>query len=148
MTKRTGPGFRRKTYRLTWDDEGSPWHGLEVSLGGMSVDDLAALATLSDMQDVDPSEITPEHVARLDALWDVLARGIKGWNLEDDEGNPIGTTREDIRGEELAMLLAIVDVWQTAAAGMAAPLGPNSSGGPPLAVASIPMEPSAESRAS
>lgn len=70
--------------------------------------------------------------ADIDSVADIILTLVKSWNLEDEDG-PIPLTRDGIdRIDDLAFLLAIMDGWRGAIAGVtevAADLkAPSSSG--------------------
>lgn len=63
------------------------------------------------------------------------------WNLEDKDGNPIGTTPEEITAHlEMPHMRRIAREWTRAASGITAPLDQPSRDGTPYPVESIPME--------
>lgn len=137
-------GFRRRTYLLRFD-EGTGFEGLEVRMRGMSVDTMTTLASLADLKTDAPSAADLE---RLEPFWDAIGAGLIGWNVLDEDDQPVPATREAVRGEDLAMLFAITDAWMTAVAGVPAPLGGTSSDGQRSRLASMPMDRLSPSRAS
>lgn len=138
-------GFQRKTYRLVFP-EGTEWAGLEVRLRGLSVDGLTKLATLADLKDVDSDDFSPEMIEKLEPVWQVLAYGLISWNLEDENGEPVPV--DSFRGEDMGMLLAILNEWSETVGGVTAALKARSSGGKPFPEGSLPMEALSPSQAS
>lgn len=147
MTKPTGPGFRRRTYLLKFGPD-SGFDGLEVRMRGMSVDTLARLAQLADLKGRADGEFEAADLGRLEPMWEAVAGALIEWNVLDDDGAPVPVTLDAVRSEDLSMLFAIVDAWQTQVAGVSGPLGRRSPGGGPSAAPPIPMEALPESQAS
>lgn len=126
-------GYKRKTYKLRWP-EGHELHGLEVSMKGMSMDDLGVVVGLqSGVDDGKPG------LELLEPLVDVFMRNVQSWNLEDEAGNPVPVTEENIRAEDSRMMLQVVMSWAESATSVAPPLPRPSSGGSPSLEGSIPM---------
>ena len=138
-------GFQRKTYRLVFAED-TEWAGLEVRLRGLSVDGLTKLATLADLKDVDPDDFSPEMIEKLEPVWEVLAHGLISWNLEDENGEPVLV--KSFRGEDMGMLLAILNEWSETVGGVTAALKARSRGGSTFPEGSLPMEALSPSRAS
>lgn len=126
-------GYKRKTYKLKWP-EGHELHGLEVSMRGMSMDDLGTVVGLQD--GVKEGKPGPELLA---PLIDVFARNVLSWNLEDEDGAPVPVTPATIAGEDSRMMLQVVMTWAESATSVAPPLPRPSSNGNPSLEASLPM---------
>ena len=137
--------FQRKTYRLVFDSS-TEWAGLEVVLRGLSVDSLTKLAALADLKDVAKDDFSPEMIEQLEPVWAVLSQGLVSWNLTDENDNPVPV--DHFRGEDMGMLLFILDQWAETVGGVTAGLKARSSGGSPFPEASLPMEALSENRAS
>lgn len=137
--------FQRKTYRLVFDSS-TEWAGLEVVLRGLSVDSLTKLAALADLKDVAREDFSPEMIEQLEPVWAVLSQGLVSWNLTDESDNPVPI--ESFRGEDMAMLLFILDQWAETVGGVTAGLKARSSAGKPFPEESLPMEALSPSRAS
>lgn len=131
--------FNRKTFVLDFDDE--DMQGLEVRARSANTGtflNLLRLATAS-AEDLDPRGI--------EEMLTGFASVLVGWNLQID-GEDVPPNLDGLRLIDFQDTFRIVAGWIKACAGVSAPLGPVSSGGAPLEVASIPMAPLSESQAS
>ena len=130
-------GYRRKIYDLRWP-EGHDLHGLEVSLTGLSVATLAKVEALGGTLTGDGT--VEEKLTAADQLFAVMAGCLAGWNLEDHQGQPVPATHEGIAGQDVSLILGVLQGWMGAAASVDTPLPNGSNGTPPLGLeASIPM---------
>jgi hypothetical protein len=122
-------GYTRtpKVYKLAFADD-TDYPGLEVAVRGMSLGQL-----LQARASTDDSDAVADMV-------ELLADRIVSWNLEDEQGRPVPTTREAMLTEDADMILDICSQWQQAIAGVSAPLVSDSSSGETSAVESIPTE--------
>lgn len=126
-------GFKppRKTYHL--DFAGTDMDGLEVSLTGLSVGELADLMELQGRIDEDP-----RHA--LD-LFKLVAKKIVKWNVEDEDDKPVPATLNGLKKQDLSFVMALIKPWVDAMASIPLPLEQTSTGGQPSGLAqSIPME--------
>jgi len=130
-------GYRRKIYSLKWA-EGHDLHGLEVSLTGLSIGTLAKVEALGATLTGDaPVEA---KLAAADDLFTVMAACLVAWNLEDHQGNPVPATHEGIAGQDVSLILGVLQSWMGAAASVDTPLPNGSPPSPATALeASIPM---------
>jgi hypothetical protein len=126
-------GFQRPHYRLLWPD-GHELHGLEVVTKGLSIGDLKLVAGLA------PGAGVRTSVDDLDPLLDVFARSLISWNFEDENGVPVGTSREDLARQDMRLLMPIVMTWIGEVSTIPAPLSRASSDGERFPTDSIPME--------
>jgi hypothetical protein len=132
-------GYQRKVYSLRWA-EGHELHGLEVSLTGLSIARLAKIQDLSGVLTGDAG--TAEKLAAADELFGEAAQCLVAWNLEDRDGNPVPATREGIAGQDVTLVMGLLQEWVQATASVDTPLPPGSNGGPkPMPEESIPMAP-------
>lgn len=133
-------GYKRnpKVYNLKFGED-TEYPGLEVQVRSLSMGQLIAARTGKD--DDDGKDGT-------EALIELLADRIIGWNLEDEDGTPVPTTLEAMKGEDSDLIMAIVDQWTDAVAGVKAPLDGTSNSGEISPVASIPTETLSSSLAS
>lgn len=122
---------KRKTYKL--DFEGTEWDGLEVRVKGLTTGEYLQLVQLSGASN-------EEGDAETEGMLKMFASHLISWNLEDDAGDPIGTSFEDIKENDFTMNMAIVSAWTDALASVPAKVGKESSPGNAALVASIPME--------
>jgi hypothetical protein len=104
--------------------------GLEVTMRRLSIGALLEIGALADDDDMGSTA----------ALVDKFAAALVEWNVEDDDGQPVGTDRDSVHGQDIQMILEIVDAWQHAAAGVSGPLAQRSSDGQPSEVVPLPME--------
>ncbi len=126
-------GFQRKQYKLMWP-EGHELHGLEVTVGGMSVDELG---TLSGMRDRAEGAKSFEQV---DEMLKIFAHHLRSWNYEDD-GVPIETTVEAIKAKaDFREVLQVMLSWMEEVSDVPRPLAKSSTSGERFQVELPPME--------
>lgn len=113
------------------------------------------MGDMPDPDDVDAADLTPDKAARYGAamrsmgkLVDDFARVLDSWDLEIPAGNKIPATADGLRRLNIRHLMMIIKAWKQAVSEVPADLGKDSPGGAPSPVASLPMEPLSESRAS
>lgn len=140
-------GHRRKSkvYKLVWPEDHEN-HGLEVCVKSLSTAELMRLGSLADKDLTE--DLSPEAMAALEDMMRLFASKLVKWNLEDEDGEPVPATYEGLNSQELDFTMELIDAWMNTVAGIAAPLGANSSAGNPALEASLPMEPLSESQAS
>ena len=124
-------GYRRKIYDLRWP-EGHDLHGLEVSLTGLSIATLAQVESLGAK--LTGEGAVEEKLTAADALFEVMAGCLAGWNLEDHQGQPVPATHEGIAGQDVSLILGVLQGWMGAAASVDIPLPNGSNGSPPSAL--------------
>lgn len=125
-------GFRHKRKRINVSfEEGHEYHGLEVTLRGMS---LGEYLELEGIGEVDRSSVG-DQLRR-------FAESLISWNLEDeDTGEPVPTTVEAVYAQDQDLMLMLATRWIEALRGIvSAPLEQSSPDGEPSLEASIPME--------
>lgn len=126
--------FKKKVYKLVWE-EGHAFHGLEIRIKGMTVNDLTTLGDLKELRDrndVSSSELEP--------VLELFTNKIVSWNYVDDDDNPIPVSLEAVKDLEMSALVSAIAQWQEVVAGVSAPLKPASDYGEISLEASIPME--------
>jgi hypothetical protein len=123
-------GFRppRKIYAL--DFTGTEFEGLEVKMRGVTVGE----------------ELEQDALKGKDGfgryIFELTAKLLVEWNVEDDEGKPVPATLEGVCSQDGTMIMAIINALQAAVSGVPDPLPQSSpSGGPSPEVSAIPMEP-------
>lgn len=121
---------KRKTYKL--DFSGTEWDGLEVRVKGLTTGEYLQLVQLS----ASPKEGDSET----EGLLQMFASHLLAWNLEDDDGDPIGTSFDEIKENDFTMNMAIIGAWTDALASVPEKLEKKSSHGSEILVASIPTE--------
>lgn len=132
-------GFKRRTYTLTFEGD---FEGLEVVTKPMSVETWLYLTGQSEDADDQTEKTSAERGAEGIRLF---ADALVSWNLEEEDGTPVPTTREAIHDQEMKMIDTIVGAWTNAAAKVADPLPETSSDGEQSLEASIPMATPSES---
>jgi len=141
-------GYRRPLLTLRFTDP--QFEGLQVKCRRISCEEMFAFSEASSAAGGEGTRAMLEPLA--DLLVGTSATRptavILEWNLLDYLGNPVPYTTAGLLGQDLPLLLAIAAALTEAAAGVPAPLPPTSGGGPPLEVASIPMEPCVGNRES
>lgn len=123
-------GYRPKKKIYTLAFEGEEYEGLEVKIRGLNT---------GQVMDIDAARADGGDSAIV-AMLQLMAEQLVEWNVEDDEGQPVPTTFEGVRSLDIEFNWAIIDAWQTAAAGVKAPLDSDSTSTELSLVASIPTE--------
>ena len=123
-------GYRPKKKIYTLAFEGEEYEGLEVKIRGLNT---------GQVMDIDSARADGGDSAIV-AMLQLMAEQLVEWNVEDDEGQPVPTTFEGVRSLDIEFNWAIIDAWQTAAAGVKAPLDSDSTSTELSLVASIPTE--------
>jgi hypothetical protein len=125
-------GYRKTPtiYQLTFADP--DYEGLEVRCKALKLGRLRKLLAVTGKGDMSNEE--------LDELFGILEEGLLSWNLEDEDGNPVPTTREGINDQEVPFILDIVDTWIDGMTGVGEDLGKGSSSGETFPVALPTME--------
>lgn len=143
-------GFKpqRRIYVLEFEKE--ELNGLEVRARSVPLGqylDIVEIAEVAGPDGVD--NLTPEQtmkmVGAVGNLLESFADVLVSWNVEDEDGAPVPANLDGLRSQEFPFVMEIIQAWVGAVAGASDPLGPESSGGAPSVVASIPMETFAES---
>lgn len=128
-------GFKRnpKIYNLVFDETTS-WPGLEVQVRTLTMGQLVS--------------VWSGEGGTSAKTFDLFMSRLVGWNLEDEDGNPVPVTREAVEAEDDDMVVAIQKRWTDAVLGVPAPLGGDSNSGGPSAVESVLTEIPSQSLAS
>lgn len=132
----------RKTYRLVFQDPECA--GLEVTTHGLSTGQYLDLMSAR----AQTASGGAEGRAAMERVLGMLADSLVSWNAEDEDGQPIPTTLDGIKSQDLEFNTRLVDAWGDAVGGVSAPLPQTSSGGSPSVEASIPMDDPSASLAS
>ena len=117
MTPKKPKGFKlpKRTALLVFEGE---YEGAEVRVR-LTV----PLGVFLDFGEVQTERPLEAYGMYMDAI-------VLGWNLEDDDGNPIPATREGMRQHvDQAFMLAMVRAWSKAAAEIPGPLASGSGNG-------------------
>lgn len=129
---------KRKVYNLVFTDP--DMHGLEVKMRGLNTGQWMDLVTRKEAVEEDN-----EDAQAVIELFTLMAEQMVSWNVTDEDGTPVPATLDGIRQQDLPFNMAIIEAWQTAAAGVSAPLDSGSPSGEPSLEASIPMDTLSES---
>lgn len=126
-----------RIYKLKFEDP--TLEGLEVKVRSMSIGEALEFAELAEKMG------DSKDVAQVRPVLEKLAEKIASWNVEDDEGNPVEITVENLFALEMVTVMAVIEAWMEVVGGLSDPLSKNSSGGKthepvesPLAM--VPME--------
>ncbi|HZO70059.1 MAG TPA: hypothetical protein VFB74_34115 [Kribbellaceae bacterium] len=132
---------RDRIYRLKFTDDEycSPETGdpLEVRVRPMSIGVLDMVGELTELRE---RKLTAADIKRIFELFELFAEHLVSWNLEDDKGEPVPTTVDGVRAQDLDFGLMLMFAWLDAVTGVPAPLAQPSSGGVSYPAVSIPME--------
>jgi len=132
-------GYRHQIPRVNVAfEEGHDYHGCEVTLRKLK------LGEYLDLVGINPESGVSNVGDQLQKMADKLIT----WNLEDEAGLPVPTTREAVLEQDKDLMLAVLGAWLDGVNGVSAPLEQPSTGGEPSPAASIPMEPLSPSLAS
>lgn len=137
-------GFKvkRKTYRLIFKD--TEMAGLEVLAHSLNTGQFLELET-AKAERAEGGKVGESATQR---MLELLAGALVSWNAEDEDGQPIPTTMDGIRSQDLDFNMKIIEAWTEAIGGVKAPLQQTSADGRPSVEASIPMDVPSESLAS
>jgi hypothetical protein len=127
-------GYKRnpKIYNLVFD-ETTDHPGLEVQVRTITMGQLVKVWS-NEGGSVDTFEMFVDRLV--------------SWNLEDENGTPVPTTREAVEAEDDDLIMAITRKWSQTVMGVPAPLGGDSNSGEPSAAESVLTEIPSQSLAS
>lgn len=127
-------GFRLEDdqYNLTFEDP--KFHGLEVQLTGMTMQealnfDLARWAAWEGVE---------RNAARVRAVAEIIVAHLVGWNLTEKDGSPTPQTADGLMSHPPKTQRAITDAYSNAVRGVSSPLDDASTTGEE--VESLPTE--------
>lgn len=125
---------RRRLYPL--DFGGTLLEGLNMTMRGLTIQESLDLSTLQELAQA------PEDVqrAKLAELFEFVAERIEEWDLEDDDGNRIEPSAQELMSWDAGDAFGLITAWQNAVQAVAAPLDQPSNDGIKLGAVSIPME--------
>lgn len=127
-------GFQKKRYKLTWP-EGDALHGLEVSIGGLSIGDLEVMAALRGEAE---GAATFERIM---PMLEIFTRSLVSWNYEDENGQGIGTSLAEIKEKADARdVIPVILAWVSEVGDIPAPLPVTSNSGQSFPVELPPMD--------
>ncbi len=128
-------GYQARTYKLVWPD-GHTLHGLEIRMRGMS---LAELDTLSAFEAQGKEVSTGSRVAEMRAMAQLFSSRLISWNLQDENGQDVGTSIDDILKADLGVVMSAIGAWQKEVTRVPDPLPQSSSDGLRYQGEPIPM---------
>lgn len=128
-------GFSSPGYKLKWP-EGHELHGLEVRTTGLTIaelEDVAGFRKLKDASDEERQKFLAPMIA-------MFARHLTAWNWEHDDGSPVGTGEDAMRGLDSRQLLPVILTWMQEVSSIPTPLPEGSPSGQPFQVALPPTD--------
>lgn len=130
-------GFKakKKLYLLRFA-EGHDLCGLEVTMASVSMGVLLEMQELSSRPDETKADMAAFH-----RLVEVFAGAMIGWNLEDEQDQPIPANETGILLQDPDFIMAIISEWTKAISGVPDPLDEGSTSGGLSLEASLPMAP-------
>jgi len=129
----------KKTLHLTFVDD-PDLKGLEVTVRRPSFGQVLKATKRSE-------ELGDDDAATTRATAELLCELLVEWNLEED-GKPVPHDVDALYDLDYSVVKAIISAWEENTFRVSGPKEPSSDDGPQSVVASIPMEPLSESRAS
>ncbi len=128
-------GFQRRKYKLVFE---GVYEGLEVSVRGAAIGEYVEVNAITSLGSV---LFDGDHADERARLVEILAGKLLGWNLVDDEaGEDVPCTGEQLVKEDMAMLLDITKAWIAAGFAVSSPLASPSGAGAPPEGMDIPMD--------
>ena len=121
-------GYQRPTLRLKFDDPDLA--GLEVRMRRPTVAQMIETQTLRE------SDQLGEDLGR---ICHILAASIIEWNLEDERDQAIPATAGGLLGQDMGLVIGLLDAWTKQAIGVARPLPTPSSDGDPVGLETLTM---------
>lgn len=134
---RVGMGYKRerKIFKLVFEDP--DMDGLIVRCRSTSVQQFIDIKTMADG--------AKDEIDGVRALLTTFATVIHDWNMEEDDGTPVPHTAETLLNEDFDFVMAMINAWTEAMAGVAKDLGKESTpaGTPPAesTLSEIPSTP-------
>lgn len=117
--------------------------GFEITMASVPT------ATLLELEDMTgDAEKTKKDNGSFRRICEIFAGALIGWNLEDDQDQPVPANFDGIGTLDPDVVMAIIMRWTEAISGVSEALGKDSTSGSPSPEASIPMVPVSTSRAS
>lgn len=144
-------GFKRKRPTVTLKFADPDYEGFVIEMRRMSIEDSFLFGDLRQWEsDVHAGRVAKSVVDKqLLAMHTAVADAVIGWNLEDDQDNPIPVSVAAIRAEDPDFFWTLVRSWIMAMdIGVSADTKAPSSGGKPSEELQIPMEPLSDDLAS
>lgn len=127
-------GYQARTYRLVWP-QGHVMHGLEIRMRGMTLAELDKLSAFEAGREA----TTGDRVAEMRAMAELFSSRLISWNLEDENGTPLGTSPDDVARADLGVVMSAIGAWQKEVTRVPDPLPQSSSAGLRYQGEPIPM---------
>lgn len=121
---------KRKVYRL--DFEGTEYEGLEMKIRGLTTGEYLDMVALSAPGTENDNET--------DGMLRMLSTHLISWNLVDEDGEPVPTTFDGIKSNDLTMNMTIISAWTDAMVNVPTATEKKSQTGDASPVESIPTE--------
>lgn len=114
-------GYRKvpRIYTLEFKDE---YEGLIVRLKSVKIGEMRRMLRLIDGDEDNTTEV-------LDNMVELIGKGLVSWNLENENGEPVEPTLEEVDQLDFDLLKMILDQWLDQVSGPSEELGKDSSGG-------------------
>jgi hypothetical protein len=135
-------GFRRKRRTIKIIFQGD-LDGLEITAYSVSMDTFLEFEELSNRYfggKTGKDEKASMAIQSFRRMLDMFAGVLVSWNLEDEDGEPVPATREELGREDPGFVFDVIVKWMEAVAGVSAPLSETSSSGETSAELSLPMD--------
>jgi hypothetical protein len=118
-------GFTPEERRYKLDfAEGHPLHGLEVTMGSLTMAEYNGILKRSLIKGV-----TQETIDANDAMIELFVSKLISWNLTDREGKPVPRDKEGVESQDRTYMNMIMTSWQIAMVGVSEELGKDSPNG-------------------
>lgn len=111
-------GFEVQETRARLQFTDPSFNGLEVVCALIPLDELAAAASLAD---VDSDNVTPADLMKVQQLRDAFAGALRSWNLTR-KGKPVPATLAGVKSLDLVFVLQLIEPWIENSATVAAQL--------------------------
>jgi|HubBroStandDraft_5_1064220.scaffolds.fasta_scaffold00014_50 hypothetical protein len=105
-------------------EEGHPLHGLEVTMGSMTLGEHTAMLRRSLTR-----ELNEETLAANEDSIELFVSRLLAWNMTDRVGQPVPRTREGVDSQDRRYITQIMAAWQSKMIGVSEDLGKESSSG-------------------
>ncbi len=125
----------RKKLTIYTIDLSEKYDELEVRMGSLRLGKMRRV--LSALNSGDDDSLSDEG---LDQLITLIADSLVSWTLEDEKGNPLEPSRDEVEDLELEMLMAIVNGWLAEVMGVPDDLGKDSPSGEQFPGKPVTME--------
>jgi len=128
-------GFQRKKkkYKLRFEDP--ELEGFEVVMGSLSIGEF------TELTDAFTAAQAGQGAAEgVTGLLEKFAASIDSWNLEDEKGEPVPTTFDGVKTQDMDFIMQVVVAWMDAIAGVDPTSRASANGGGILPEVSLPME--------